>query len=196
VGPRPPIAPTRRYPAGEPYQRVKSTLRRPREYLLEARWTAELANSICVIVAAEGPICKELLVDRIKELHGVERAGSNVQANVESAIRHAIGYRGVEALQGGEFLRIGRRTLRTFRVPAEGVNRTIEQISDEEIGLAVLHLVEDQFGIFQEELPPAVARLLGVERLRAEAADRIRGVVEDLVHRRPLRASGAQVHLA
>lgn len=76
------------------------------------------------------------------------------------------------------------------------VRRPIEHIAPEELALAILYLVENQFGLFEESLPQTVARLLGIERLRSEDADTIRAVAEDLVRKGKLRRAGAQVHLA
>ena len=189
-------APVRQYLSGEPYRKLRAVSRCAREFVLDPGYAAILASMVCEIVKVEGPVCEELLVERIKELNGVERAGSNILANIRSAIQLATRRSEVEAVQSGQFLRIRGQTLRTFRVPADGVERRIEQIAAEEIGLAVLHLLEDQFGIYEEQLPQAVARLFGVERLHTEPADRIRGVVEVLLRRGLLRHSGTQIHLA
>jgi very-short-patch-repair endonuclease len=194
--PPPQPIPTPRHPAGEPYQKLMWASKGGREYLLEPWYKEVLASTICEIVTMEGPICRTLLVERLKELNDIERAGPNVQTNIESAIWHAVGSGNVEVLQNGEFLRVRGQILKTFRVPGQDVKRTIDQISDEEIGLAVLHLVEDQFGVSEEHVPQTVARIFGVERLRAEAADKIRDVVVRLVNRGLLRVSGTQVHLA
>jgi hypothetical protein len=61
------------------------------------------------------------------------------------------------------------------------IHRLIEHIAPSEIALAILYLVEDQFGVPEESLPQAVARLFGFDRLRAEGADQIRAVVKDLL---------------
>jgi hypothetical protein len=80
-------------------------------------------------------------------------------------------------------------------LPTESIRRPIEHIAPDELSLAVLYLVEDQFGIVEESLPAAVARLLGIERLRSEGADVVRRVIEDLVIQGSLRRNGMQVHL-
>jgi hypothetical protein len=59
----------------------------------------------------------------------------------------------------------------------------------------VLYFVEDQFGVVEEYLPTAIARLFGFERLGGESADIIRHVVEELVSEGSLRRNGMQVHL-
>ena len=191
--PRPPV---RRYPPGEPYRKLKAVPKCAREFVLDPSYTGVLASIICEIVRAEGPVCQELLVQRIKELCRVKRAGANVMSNIRSAIQFAARDANFEALESGQFLRIRGQTLSRFRVPAEGVQRGVGQIAMEEIALAVLHLVEDQFGVSEEQLPQAVARLFGVERLPTDPADRIRGVVEVLLRRGLLSRTGGRLHLA
>ena len=68
-------------------------------------------------------------------------------------------------------------------------------IAPVELERAVLHLVEQQFGAQREKIPQAVARLLGVSRLSNEGWTAISGVVDNLVERGALRASGLQVYL-
>ncbi|SPF34072.1 putative ATPase AAA [Candidatus Sulfopaludibacter sp. SbA4] len=197
AAPRPLLAAEpRRYRAGEAYRKVSPASRGRREYLLEAEHADVLASIICEIAGAEGPIAKSLLTDRVKELNCIERAGSNVQANIDSATSRAVRAGSIELLQGGEFIRAKGQAPTTFRVPAQGVKRTIDQISNDEIGLAVLHIVEDQFGVSEEYMPQAVARVFGIERLRSEAGEKIREVVESLIKRGLLRVTGTQVYLA
>jgi hypothetical protein len=78
-------------------------------------------------------------------------------------------------------------------LPNDGVERDVDQIAAEEIELAVLHLVEDQFGVQRERLPHAVAKLLGFRQLRADGAKFIHEIIDDLVERGHLRTSGFQV---
>jgi hypothetical protein len=138
----------------------------------------------------------DLLVDRLKELHGVARAGSNVQSNIDRALRFAEQRGGVSHEPRSPFYFASGNELESFRVPRDCIKRPIEQIAPKEIALAVLYLVEDQFGIFEESLPAAVSRLFGIDRLRAESAATIDSVIEDLVRRSLLRRNGIQVHLA
>jgi hypothetical protein len=155
-----------------------------------------LAETIAQLVRAEGPIHHDLLVDRLKELHGVARAGSNVVSNIERALRSAQQSRVITRESRSPFYSLSGQNLEFFRVPSDSVRRPIEQIAPNEVSLAILYLVEDQFGMFEESLPAAVARLFGIDRLRAESAAVIDFVVETLIARSLLRRSGTQVHLA
>lgn len=48
----------------------------------------------------------------------------------------------------------------------------------------------------RDQIPQAVSRLFGVERLRGESADIIRNVTDGLVDKGLLRTSGPQVYVA
>ena len=145
---------------------------------------------------AEGPIHRDLLFERLKEIHGIARAGSNVQTNIDCALRAAERSRAITHDPRSLFYYTPGQCLESFRLPVDSVRRPIEHVAPAEISLAMLYLVEDQFGIVEDSLPPAVARLFGVERLRGDGADVIRAVVEDLLTRGSLRRAGTQVHLA
>jgi hypothetical protein len=97
------------------------------------------------------------MLERLKELNGVDRAGTNIQRNVERAVEVAVS-RGRLAHKGNGFLGLPAQA-RVFRLPGDGVTRALAQIAAEEIELAVRHKVEDQFGYQRDALPRAVAEL-------------------------------------
>jgi very-short-patch-repair endonuclease len=187
---------TRRYRPGVPYWLFDSPRPITRDHLLGAAYSGVLVETISALVRVEGPIHQEFLVERLKELHGVARAGSNVQANIENALRLAERNRAIARDAKYPFYASPANCLESFRLPTESVRRPIEHIAPVEISLAVHYLVEDQFGIVEESLPAVIARLFGIERLRSEGAEIIRRVVEDSVAQGLLRRSGTQVHLA
>jgi hypothetical protein len=65
--------------------------------------------------------------------------------------------------------------------------RPINWIRHEEIALAILYLVEDQFGVLRDDLGREVARLFALERATAEACDFVLEVAHELVERGLLR---------
>ena len=186
----------RKYKPGVPYALFQPRLGLSREHLLDASFSVTLAGTISELVQMEGPIHHDLLVERLKELHGIARAGSNVQSNIERALAFAQQRSGVTAESRSRFYFVSGQELGSFRVPTDSTKRSIEQISPKEIGLAILYLVEDQFGMFEESLPAAVARIFGIDRLRAENAALIESVIEELVAGSLLRRNGSQLHLA
>jgi len=186
----------RQYRPGTPYLVFQPRQRVSREHLLDRSYSAMLSQTIVDLVAIEGPIHRDLIMDRLKEVHGVARAGSNVQSNIEHALRDAERRRAVVHDPRSPFFSVPGARLESFRMPVDAVRRAIEYIAPSEISLAVLYLVEDQFGVIEESLAPAVARLFGIDRLRSDGADVIRAVTEELLRKGTLRRAGTQVHLA
>jgi very-short-patch-repair endonuclease len=192
--PATPATESKTRPAGEQYRRYNGSVR-PRAQLMDVRHTAELAGTIVEVVTTEAPIMEELLLERLREVHEVGRAGNNIRINVGAAIRYAAYQGQIETTpeRSGLVLTVPRRTLATFRTPGEGVHRGIELIPEEEIALAVLFLVQDQFGMQRDSVPGKVVNLFGFDRARAPSADRIREVVDDLIEAGRLRTQGPNV---
>jgi len=193
--PRPEPEPVPPTPTGQPYVRYQYSGYPRRDYLMMAAWQTSLAENVRAIVDVEGPILPELLLERLKEIHRVGRAGDNVRNNVRAALGRAM--RSGEVIgqedDGDLVLRSPRTELSTFRTPGDGVHRTIEQIPREEVALAVIHLVKTQFGMLRERIPSAVTTLFGFDRSGAVSQDRIREVVDRLVEQGRLRPSGPYV---
>lgn len=117
----------------------------------------------------------------------MDRAGSNVQSNIGEAIHIALRRRQIERRRQKNFLWMVNAQLSTFRVPANSHRRPLEWIHRDEIALAVLYLVEDQFGVVRSELGRAIAKLFGIERATAESSDYIVEVADELIERGQLR---------
>jgi hypothetical protein len=194
--PKPPMTAERKYASGICYQLYRPSQQLHRDHLLQRSHATALARTIGEFISVEAPVHYELLVERLKDLHGVERAGSNVQANIKRALDHAVRWQTVRHDSWSLFYYDPARQVHTFRIPANGISRHVDQIAPEELAMAVLHLVEDQFGIAEDRTPVAVARLFGIERLGSEHADIIASVVDELVSEGTLRRAGVQLHLA
>jgi hypothetical protein len=108
----------RRYKPGIPYALFQPRYRLDREHLLDGDHSTTLAETIAELVRAEGPIHHDLLLDRLKELHGVARGGSNVQSNIERALRRAQQSRGITREPRSPFYFLTGQDLEFFRVPA------------------------------------------------------------------------------
>lgn len=194
VDPAPPPM-SRRFAPGEPYQKFRERSSRcGRDYLMDPTRVYQLAQQIASIVQFEGSIHEQLLTERLKEMNGVERAGVNVNANVSHAIEISIDDHGLE--RNGEFLKCRGIAARTFRVPGDGVHRPLMLVPLEEIELAILYIVEDQFGFQREGLPQAVTRVFGFERAGAGSAEIVHNAVDALVDRGQLRVSGLHVYIS
>jgi very-short-patch-repair endonuclease len=184
----------RRFKIGQPYETVGGKWHR--DLLLEARHMKELASAIEEIVEAEGPIHDDLLSERLKDRCGVGRAGSNIQANIDKALHYALRYGSLERRRQRDFLWKKDSTLTTFRIPTDDFRRPIDWVHRDEIGLAILFLVEDQFGMNRSHLGRAVGNLFGLDRVPAEATGYITEIADELVEQGQLRDNDGQLHLA
>jgi very-short-patch-repair endonuclease len=185
----------RKHKPGQPYSVFQPSRQLTRDHLIDAAHVGFLAGTITDLIRVEGPIHRDLLLERLKVVHGVARAGSNVQANVERALQIAKRDHAITHDPRSPFYYVPGLQVDCFRLPNDLIRRQIEHIAPGEISLAILYLVEDQFGVIEDSLPTAVARLLGIERLRTEGAEPIRRVIEELVGRGSLRRNGMQVHV-
>ena len=180
-----PLPAQRRYQPGVDYRKFSSTA--DRDLLIQPRNEYSLSDLIVRVVEAEGPIHEDHLAERLKEICGVDRAGSNVQSNIAEAIQSAVRRRRIERRRQKDFLWVVNAQPGGFRVPANSHRRPLEWIHRDEIALAILYLVEDQFGVVRSELGKAVARLFGLERTTAESCDYIVEVADELAERGQLR---------
>lgn len=185
----------REYPAGEPYERYRETNRRyiGRDVLMRGHYAPTLSMQIEQIVTVEAPIHVQLLTQRLREIHGIARAGVNIQANIDGALALALRRKKIE--QRGPFVYLAARAVTTYRYPADDVMRSVALVAPEELERAILHIVEDQFGYPRDAIPHAVAEAFGFERSGATSAELIASAVDGLIERGALRASGPNVSL-
>ena len=125
----------------------------------------------------------------------MDRAGSNVQSNIGEAIVIAVHGKQIERRRQRNFLWKANAQLSTFRIPADSLRRPLEWIHRDEIALAILYLVEDQFGVLRSELGRGVARLFGIDRATVEACDHIVEVADELVERGQLREDAGRLFI-
>ncbi len=182
----------RRYPAGSPYRKAQGAGRR--ELLLDPARSRDLRTQIVRVVAVEGPIHRELLTERLNEINGVDRVGANVAANIERALQRALRRGELERVDQDFLTRPGQR-LTTFRTPGDGVERPVAWIPLREIQLAVLHVLEDQFGCQRSALPSAVARLFGFDRTPPGLTEAVQTAVDLLIEEARVEVSGPYVSL-
>lgn len=157
---------------------------------LGVTWDAQIVKMVTI----EGPIHRNLLTERFKEVNGIARVGDNVAANIDHAVQAALRRQELERVEK-DFLRCPGQKLTTFRTPVDGGERPSAWIPAEEIQLAVLHIVEDQFGCQRGALSKAVAEVFGFDRTPAGLSDLVATAVDMLVDEKRLEASGPNVYL-
>ena len=122
---------------------------------------ADMADVLDRIVAVEGPIHEEELITRVRELWGLKRAGGRIEESVA---------RGVRALVAGGRCRSEERFLSRPDAPVPVRNREavrsaglrrVESLPPQEIRAAIRAVITACHGASAQEMPGAVARLLG-----------------------------------
>ena len=184
---------TLRYPAGTPYVCARGS--GAPNILLEESGQWLLSASIAQIVAVESPIHLDVLTTRLREHHGVSRAGNNIKNNVANAVRLCAGANQVIRDRQNVLWQPGQ-SLASFRVPtSDRDRRAIQHIPAAELQLAILHTVEAQSGIFRDAVAPEVARILGYQRMSQAISAAITNQVTALIEQQKLRLSGPRVEL-
>jgi very-short-patch-repair endonuclease len=170
---------------GEPYSRpMFATLSSPRA-------TAAFLPDVLNIVSIEGPVHRDIVVDRLRLPFGAERTRSTFRTAVNVAINQLV--------RGGQILDSKEGFLATpSNVPGESVRvrfpspdypqtlRTVEQVPPSEIRQAMINLVHDAHAIDEGELFVRVARIFGWARNGAVITRILAAQLELLIRRQLL----------
>lgn len=129
--------------------------------------TAKLAQLMHRAVELEGPIHFDELVTRMRTLWGLQRAGSRVRDALEQARQSLLVDKALAA--EGEFLDLPGRAVRVRnRAEVGSANlRRIDCLPPAEIRAAIALALRTSLGGQRDELPAAVARLLGLSAVTA-----------------------------
>ena len=129
--------------------------------------TAKLAQLMHRAVELEGPIHFDELVTRMRTLWGLQRAGSRVRDALEQARQSLLVDKALAA--EGEFLDLPGRAVRVRnRAEVGSANlRRIDCLPPAEIRAAIAQALRTSLGGQRDELPAAVARLLGLSAVTA-----------------------------
>jgi len=161
---------------------MKSKTRCKKEVIMNSKGVHRFSDIVVNIVKDEGPIHIDLALERVKELAGVARAGSNIQSNFELAIKLAIKDSEIEKIKEDKgFLHKVGRKFSTFRIPADGVERRLDQISKIEISNAVNFLIKDQFGLAYDNAVQSIKHLFGISRVDPEEGDRVKDLIDEMI---------------
>lgn len=134
-----------------------------------------MVEPINALVATEGPIHIDLVLERLRDWWGIGRIGHNIRANIDRAIFQA------NVIRSGDFLTARDATVSEVRTPTSGCSRKVDQIHSDEIALAVVMLLRDVGAAGYAEVLQSVARLYGWARTGAVVDRRISGVIDDLI---------------
>lgn len=160
----------------------KSIISCDRDTIMNPIYRNYFARIITSVVLDEGPIHIDLLMERIKELSGVNRIGANIQKNFDSALRIALIEGRIEKnKEDKEFIYETGKQYSSFRLPGNNVLRRLNQISAIEIKNALIFLIQEQFGLAYDNLEQSVKLLFGLKRVDPEESDRIKDLVDEMI---------------
>jgi very-short-patch-repair endonuclease len=142
-----------------------------------------MAEIVADIVGIEGPIHQAEIVARVRDLWGLGRAGSRIQAAVEAGVAHALRGKLIERSHHDFYAQPGQ--VATVRDRSEVVSPTLRRpdyLPPQEIDAGIVDIIAANLGASPGELVLRVSRQLGYRstsaQLRAVIEDRISSVVK------------------
>ncbi|WP_229070999.1 DUF3320 domain-containing protein [Actinoplanes sp. DH11] len=148
-----------------------------------------MKGGVAEIAAVEGPVHITVLHQRLRDSWDIGRIGARIRDNIDAAIREA----GLE--RDGDFVRLPGTAITEVRSPVDECQRTVEQVHDDELVLALTNLVRDTGGVSRDELSAHVAKLYGWTRRGADIARRLERLIDRLVRSGALSGNGLSLTL-
>ncbi|MEU7906322.1 DUF3320 domain-containing protein [Actinoplanes sp. NPDC049118] len=134
-----------------------------------------MQTGVTQIAAVEGPVHITVIHQRLRDSWGIGRIGSRIRENIDTAIRQA------HLDRDGDFVRAPGTIVTEVRSPIDGFSRSVEQVHDDELTLALTNLVRDAGGVARDELTAYVARLYGWTRRGPDISRRLDQLIDRLV---------------
>jgi len=176
-----------------PYEEAKLLVRRQ----LDPHETpvSEMMKHVVRVVAVEGPIHESEIVVRIRSAWGLARAGSRIRDAVQTAIKAS---KRKGDIAGGPFYVVPKQTI-IVRSRGDVESQTLrrpEILPPEEVMIAIVQVVEDNYGAERDQLVQAVARLFGFGATSAQLREVVEGALTELLDSGRLRLDGRLVRRA
>src|SRR5262249_47662483 len=106
-------------------------------------------------VPPEAPAHLGVVYERLRTAWHIGRIGTRIRDNIDAAVRLA------DVIPEGEFLPLPDAPRPAVRTPVPACERTVDQVHDDELALALVSFVRDAGGISRSELTARIARLYG-----------------------------------
>ena len=114
-----------------------------------------MTDGIRAVVGTEAPVHIGVLYERLRAAWHIGRIGTRIRDNMDAAVRLA------DVIQDGEFLTLADAPRPAVRTPVPACERTVDQVHDDELALALVSFIRDAGGISRSELTARIARLYG-----------------------------------
>jgi len=151
--------------------------------LMELKRCSSFSDSIYRIIKEEGPIHTDLLLERVKELSGIGRIGSNINNNFNKAIGHLLWIGKIEKNKSDKgFIYLTSKEYSSFRVPSdENFIRHLGEIPAIEIKNAVKFLIKNQFGLAYDNAIQSIKLTFQVSRVDPKESDRVKDIIDEMI---------------
>ena len=114
-----------------------------------------MTDGIHAVVGTEAPVHIGVLYERLRAAWHIGRIGTRIRDNMDAAVGLA------DVIREGEFLTLADPPRPAVRTPVPGCERTVDQVHDDELALALVSFIRDVGGISRSELTARIARLYG-----------------------------------
>jgi very-short-patch-repair endonuclease len=153
---------------------------------------SEMVTHVVRVVSVEGPIHESEIVVRIRSAWGLARAGNRIRDAVQAAIKAATRKGDIA---GGPFYVVpGQAVIVRSRADVESQTlRRPEILPPEEVMLAILQVIERNYGAERDQLVQAVARLFGFGVTGVQLREVVQDALTALLESGRLRSDGRLV---
>jgi very-short-patch-repair endonuclease len=145
------------------------------------------------VVAIEGPVHIDEIIDRVRNAWGLKRAGSRIQDAVERAVTLSI--RLHQMVREGDFYAMpgSEPQVRDRSAAQSPTLRKPEALPPAEIGVALVDIVSRNFGATEDQAIQAVSRALGFKATSTQLRDIIADVLQDQLNSEKLVRRGTLI---
>jgi len=156
---------------------------------LRGETPALMAKLVAAVVIAEAPVHVDVIIDRIRRIYGLQRAGRRVRDAVLMGVKEAVERQKARWLpqmksskKQSEFVVVSQNCQCTPRgALRDGTVRNVDQLCDQEIAEGILRVVRAMVGASKDEVIITTARAFGYARTGQQVEGRIADVVNWLL---------------
>lgn len=158
--------------------------------------TSRLQKAILAVVECEGPIHRKMLLIRLTEATGVQRAGSRIQRCVDTECRSLVKQGALNLNE--EVLDVMNREVLVLRdwsgLPSS--QRKLELVPDVELENAILQTLRDGVSVGPEDAMSASINQLGFKRLTGPIRLRLEALISKLMDEEKVQERSGRLQLS
>jgi hypothetical protein len=140
--------------------------------------TGTLAGLVEEVVAIEGPVHIDEIIERIRSAWGLKRAGGRIQQAIEDAAKVAVG--NGKVARDGDFLVMPDADVivRDRSLASSTTLRRADRLPPAEVAVAILEIVRANFGATRDQIVQAVSRAVGNKATSSTVREMIEGEID------------------